>query len=107
MSRFAGDSRERLEVVEAAPTIIRDDAENWECVQEIRRSKEKYYELRCDLDQSIERLPEYSTKLPPTFSAFSEACFGWDTGLKKPLPGLAPNEEMVTSMVDDIKGSVD
>lgn len=38
---------------EAAVAIIREDAQKWEGVYEVRRSKGKYEEMGCDLERKL------------------------------------------------------
>lgn len=57
IARSAGVDKERLKEVEVAATIIRDFSQKLGGVQETR-SKEKYEELRYDIERSLERLPD-------------------------------------------------
>jgi len=90
-------------LVQAAATITRKDLQIWDGVDEIRRSRHKNEELRRDIKRKVERLPEYIEKIPRTFRAFAETCFGWKMGIEQTLPRVSPSEESVLSLADDIE----
>ena len=80
-------------LVRAAATIVLDDAREWNGMQKIHWSKERYDELREDLERDMQPLAEYIMKMPRAFRAFSETCFGWNMGSSNPVPELFSREE--------------
>ena len=100
---FASGENERIALVQAAATITRKDLQTWEGVDEIRRSRQKNEELRRDIERKVERLPEYIEKIPRTFRAFVETCFGWRTRIQQTMPRVSPTEESVSSLAGDLE----
>lgn len=83
----------RVALVCAAATKIFNEAHTWEDMHEISRLKEDQEELRGNLKRNLQLLVGYMKKVPPTFHAFSETCFGGKMGFNNPLPELSPNEQ--------------